>query len=379
MKLLFVHDHKFRRVNGRVFSPGGLPDEVLCRYKRAFGEVCVIGRILEESSVLPGYQEIVSSGLNVHTADKMKELMQDCDGVIARLPSLNGYRAVCLAMKMGKPWLVEAVGCAWDAFWNHSLLGKLAALPAWAFMRFCLARAPFAVYVTREFLQRRYPCPGQCTSISDVMIQTQSSPVHAVHKARLADKERPLILGTAASINVAYKGQEYVLRALVELERRLGRPVEYQLVGQGSPERLLRLSRKLGVEDRVRVLGCLSHEQVFDWMDGLDIYVQPSLVEGLCRSLVEAMGRGLPCVASSVGGNVELLDSDFLYSVRPVHGMEHRFADCVCRLEDRLAEQGEHNYHKAMTDYRPDVLERRRDAFYAQFADAMRAAIHDRT
>ena len=48
MKLLFVHDHKFRKVGNAIYSTGGLNNEVLERYSKMVSQVTVIARILEE-------------------------------------------------------------------------------------------------------------------------------------------------------------------------------------------------------------------------------------------------------------------------------------------------------------------------------------------
>ena len=48
MKLLFVHDHKFRKVENVLYSTGGLNNEVLERYSKNASQVTVIARIFEE-------------------------------------------------------------------------------------------------------------------------------------------------------------------------------------------------------------------------------------------------------------------------------------------------------------------------------------------
>ncbi|MGH7261068.1 MAG: glycosyltransferase, partial [Nitrospiraceae bacterium] len=63
---------------------------------------------------------------------------------------------------------------------------------------------------------------------------------------------------------------------------------------------LERLARERGMADAVRLLGVRT--DVPDCLAGMDIFVQPSLNEGMGRALVEAMAAGRPVVASRVGG-----------------------------------------------------------------------------
>jgi glycosyltransferase involved in cell wall biosynthesis len=78
------------------------------------------------------------------------------------------------------------------------------------------------------------------------------------------------------------------------------------LVGQGPErERLEERARALGVADRVRFTGPVI--DVAEALRAADVFVLPSVAEGMSNSLLEAMATGLPCVASDIGGNQDLL------------------------------------------------------------------------
>ncbi|WP_113701585.1 glycosyltransferase [Nonomuraea lactucae] len=102
----------------------------------------------------------------------------------------------------------------------------------------------------------------------------------------------------------AEKGHRHLLDAVALLQRR-GRPCTLVLAGDG-PERarLEEQAAALGVD--ARFLGAR--------LDGsgllarADVVVLPSLTEGLSNAVIEAMAAGRPVVATSVGGNSELLD-----------------------------------------------------------------------
>ncbi len=80
--------------------------------------------------------------------------------------------------------------------------------------------------------------------------------------------------------------------------------------GDGSARQALEVeARELGVVNRVRFLGVVPREQVADWLSACDVFVQPSIYEGLSLSLLEAMARGAPVLTSDVPENRDPLMS----------------------------------------------------------------------
>jgi sugar transferase (PEP-CTERM/EpsH1 system associated) len=69
---------------------------------------------------------------------------------------------------------------------------------------------------------------------------------------------------------------------------------------------LARLVTDLGADGRVRLLG--ECRDVAQALAAMDLFVLPSLAEGMSNTILEAMAVGLPVVATRVGGNRELVD-----------------------------------------------------------------------
>lgn len=95
--------------------------------------------------------------------------------------------------------------------------------------------------------------------------------------------------------------------------------IKYQLLCVGNPEKLLKIVKRCGVMDQVKFLGMKPHEEVYEWLDQIDVYIQPSFSEGLCRAIVEAMSRACPVLCSDAGGNIELCDREFLFKAGDVN------------------------------------------------------------
>ncbi len=81
------------------------------------------------------------------------------------------------------------------------------------------------------------------------------------------------------------------------------------LVGDGPDrDRLRQRTRALGIAGQVHFLGAVPDPA--SYLRAADVFVLPSVAEGMSNSLLEAMATGLPCVASSIGGNVDLIDEN---------------------------------------------------------------------
>ena len=107
---------------------------------------------------------------------------------------------------------------------------------------------------------------------------------------------------------VPRKGVDTLVEAMGLLARRpAGAPL---LVAAGIGEErepLERRAAELGVADRVRFVGKVAHDEVGWWMAAGDLFVLPSLSEGLPTVVCEAMNCGRPVVATAVDGTPEIV------------------------------------------------------------------------
>lgn len=100
------------------------------------------------------------------------------------------------------------------------------------------------------------------------------------------------------------KGYQYLIPALKDIPG-----VELLLVGEGNFQHEL---EQLAVENNVcvRFVGRREPEDVAVLLQQADLFVLPSLNEGMSNSLLEAMASGLPCVVTDVGGSRELVSDN---------------------------------------------------------------------
>lgn len=102
------------------------------------------------------------------------------------------------------------------------------------------------------------------------------------------------------------KGHSYLLDAIALLPPSLRQSWCFVLAGDGELTAQLRdRAAKLGIGDEVLFLGHTT--DVPQWLTIAEAFVLPSLYEGLPLALLEAMAAGLPCIATNVDGNLEVL------------------------------------------------------------------------
>lgn len=117
--------------------------------------------------------------------------------------------------------------------------------------------------------------------------------------------ERPVVL-TVGRLS-AEKGQLVLLHAVRLLADR-GIDVELRMIGSGPLADVLRAEcERLGLGDRVKMLGMRPSHEVADELRASDVFCLPSFAEGLPISIMEAMAVGVPVVATTVGGITELV------------------------------------------------------------------------
>lgn len=142
--------------------------------------------------------------------------------------------------------------------------------------------------------------------------QQKFKPVdRAKAKPALGVGRGPLLICTGALI--ARKNQALVIEALASFH-----DATLMLAGSGEEEAAYRaLAAKLGVEDRVRFLGNVPHDELPRFVAAADISILVSKSEGLANAWVEALSCGTQIIISEAGGARELVQSEIAGRIVP--------------------------------------------------------------
>jgi glycosyltransferase involved in cell wall biosynthesis len=96
-----------------------------------------------------------------------------------------------------------------------------------------------------------------------------------------------------------------VIKALPKLPEN----VKFVIFGEGNLENeLKKLAEDLGVSSRIVFKGFVSQEYIPKYLKSCDIFIRPSLSEGMGNSFIEAFAAGLPVIATLVGGVADFLE-----------------------------------------------------------------------
>jgi glycosyltransferase involved in cell wall biosynthesis len=172
----------------------------------------------------------------------------------------------------------------------------------------------------------------------------------ALTPSAVLDQKHAPVIGTAGPLEAA-KGLKYFLGAapLVLAEQPLA---QFLIAGAGPEERSLRrLARELGVNSSVTFVPSLSDFAVS--LDAMDVYVLPSLKQGLGTIMLEAMARAIPVIATSSGGVYSIVDDDVTGILVPPSDSEFLARKILELLRDPLRARaiGEHAHEMVQREF----------------------------
>ena len=123
-------------------------------------------------------------------------------------------------------------------------------------------------------------------------------------RKELGLKETDIVLISSGELN-ENKNNQIIIQALSKLRHE---NLHYIICGTGSKyDELKKMTSDNGLDDYIHFLGY--RNDIKELYRASDIFVMPSLREGLSRSIMEAMASGLPCVVSNIRGNTDLLEN----------------------------------------------------------------------
>jgi L-malate glycosyltransferase len=389
MKVVISLEQRFDRTpDGKVWTQTTCAYPFWTRYLEVFDRVSVVARVKDVPSVPADWKQ--ADGERVSFAPvpyyigpwqfllkvaQIKRSAQQAvkkeDAVILRVFSPIALFIEPILQRTGHPYAVEVVADPYDVFAPGSIKTLLRPFMRhwffWVLKRQC-ANAIAAAYVTKKALQQRYPCSNLAVGISDVELPDRAIVASARPQQDRLKTPTLIYVGTLQQL---YKAPNILIDAVAACVSE-GLDLKLIVVGSGKYQSQLEAqSVRLNIASKVQFLGQLGSSEVREWIDRADLFVLPSLVEGLPRAMVEAMARGLPCIGSAVGGVPELIPPADLVPPGDVAALASKIKEIVTDPE-RLARMSQQNLEKSK-DYRNRSLDGQRAEFYRSVRNSTEA------
>lgn len=174
-------------------------------------------------------------------------------------------------------------------------------------------------------------------TISPLIHRTTDQPIRFVAVGRLSSE----------------KGYDLLLRAVSQLSDRL-EPHQITIVGSGPEEnRLHHLAETLEISNLIRWTGELNQTEVMDILDLSDVFLLPSLWEGLSNAALEAMERALALIVSSCGGIDTYIDRNtgWVIPKNNVNELARAMTEAMTLPPSKIREMGNKARELILTDF----------------------------
>lgn len=376
MKLVFVTDNGFSKKDDEYYYSGANVQHY-STVTRHFDDITFIARNnpYEQSSNLISekYQvhliDSITDGKNViKNYKRLDNVLDDAvkNSDVVMCFGINGYLAYKKAKKYNKPTIAYVGGCVYDTLKSMDSRFKKSSAPIIMSMIKEMVRNASFVHYVDQYLLERYPTKGKCLICPSAKVDIDHS-VLDNRIEKIHNQKGIITIGLIGYTHNKIKGIDTAIRSL----QLLGNQYKLQIVGRGDHTWLRNIAKTLNVESQVEFLGVLpSRDDVFKWLDNIDIYIQPSLTEGMPRATVEAMSRGCPVVSSNAGGLKSIIDEKYRVDAGDLSELANKIRG-LSQNSTLMLEVAKRNFEVAK-DFDSELLNKKRNTFYNMLVEDIR-------
>lgn len=354
MILMFTHEIHASQIGEDFYNKNGIiGNSALQNYLFLCDRGILITRSIVEKSKDENstYLKLNENGINVLPIKefRLKTLLENYrilkqnigngDYFLIRLPGLTGLFVGFILWLNRKKFGVELAGdlkeSLLERYPNPSILRRCY-ISLFSSLNHFLIKRSIAVGYRSEMLRSKYPSStrekefvfsGAQLSPNDIGFEKEKE--HFYQK-----KFNLMYLGRLSP----EKGVNFLIKGLANLTKNY--PFLNLIIVGDGPEKgkLINLVKEEGLENNVVFKGKIDNKQeIQKIMDDSQLFVLPSITEGMPRSLIEAMGRGMVAIGSNTGGIPELLPKRFLFDVKSDIAITKKIEE-ILEMRDKLHE-----------------------------------------
>ncbi|MCL4372207.1 glycosyltransferase family 4 protein [Candidatus Marsarchaeota archaeon] len=220
-------------------------------------------------------------------------------GTINAIKSQNKKLVLTIhnSLPKGIDFITDFGGLAYDVFWGRKVMKAADAISG-------VSENAVKVTVPKSMMDKARVIYNGVDYAAFRFREKSSKEVRSVIESLNFDPG-PILLSNGRLTK--QKGHEYIIKALGELAKE-GMQINFIVIGKGPlKDRMLELSRRFGILDRVRIVEGISEGELPFYYNAADAFVFPSLYEPAGMALMEAMASCTPVITTGVGGIPEVV------------------------------------------------------------------------
>ena len=206
------------------------------------------------------------------------------------------------ALPKGIDFWTDSMGLLYDVAWGRHIMHKADLITG-------VSKNTVATTVPAKYMHK---AEAIYNGINIDMFKPRKMRGHVLNRYALTYGGHDIRILTNGRL-VPQKGQIYLLNAL-KMFIGDGNDAALTIIGTGPMQNtLIKLSKKLGIGDRVRIISGIKEGELPYYYNAADLFVLPSTYEPGSIALIEAMASGTPAIATRIGGIPELMGKCGLY------------------------------------------------------------------
>lgn len=372
-KIAVSLEHRFYEFDGKLYTKLAFPYAYWCDYLNYFDKVTVVGRVKKVTEFTEDMVRVDGENVSYERLvyfRGMKEFILKFPSIFFTifkvalkhnhflLRSGNSTNVLWLFLfLLGKPYLREYPGNI-----KEGMIGVIGEKLWVRFLATCLdnfAKSQAKYSKANSFVSQYCKDLYGSNKPSFIFSSFKFSEINKRKKSyETSSKFKIASLGRLEG----EKGHCNLLNAIATLNDNR---IELHLIGNGSQMNALKeQAKKLNLN--VVFYGALTdRDKIFSILEDSDLYVIPSLTEGMPRSLLEAMAIGLPCIGSRAGGIPEVLNEDVTYDPNNINELT-KLIEAFSNSVDLRKENGYRNLDFVSKEYGDNKLMEQKKSFWSQ-------------
>ena len=386
MKLTIIGRFQFLKKDNKIFALPAYGYSYWEKYLERFDSLLIIGEPVKSYLINGSLVELQDNRISVVIVDpierpkdifktksvrnELEKIIKNSDCIMVKPSCRRGIISIKLCQKYNIPFFVELTGDVDKTLSErHNLIYFLYGKFLYHRIKKSIKKCQFGLYVTEQYLQRRYPISGEMCGCTDAIIPIAGDDVLSKRLEKIVSLDKNINIGLIGYYHDKRKGIDLALKAISILKYKYNIEINLHILGTGEQvdrDKWYDFSKKISVDDLLYFdkprIGSL---EVAKWIDTMDLIILPSRSEGFPRAIAESMSRACPTITSNVCGLEEMVDKKWQHKCNDYKELAQMILEMISDKKN-MEEAALFNFNKSK-NYSFDYLLKKRNTFFNNF------------